>query len=254
MKKEKFVIIPVTGRRRSGKDTFATIAKEKYGATAIVALSDWFKKLLAVEFKIPLDDFYSANKDLSLEKPIILKADNVRRLKSKASSAMGPTIDVRVSKISVNKWEGRKIESIRDLMIWFAHEVITLNLGDEFHNIVTDQAIRSVDDPGKMSVVFVTDARQFRQSKYFKDNYEFTYPLKIVRTEGPQDNTPPEKMVDEFPENYFYATVVNDGSLEDLEAKVKKFMGQVRSDVKQKLKSGDVVAPKSKGRTKRLGV
>jgi hypothetical protein len=230
------IIIPIAGRRGSGKDTLAKMGIEKFGATASFALSDWFKRLLAHEFKIPLEDFYSSKKDERLAKPIVLKLNNIRALKSATSMMSGKTIDMRIAQISIMQWDGREIWSLRDLMIWFAEEVINNNLGKDFHNKIVEAEIDQLEEEeDRFAVVFVTDARQVEQADAFKTTHEFVYPIRITRPDGTNDSTVPEKAVDEFPDKYFFADIVNEGTLDELEVKVRRVLGRIRDDVKKRM-------------------
>lgn len=240
------IIVPITGRRASGKDTIARIGIEKFGCTGSVALSDWFKRLLAAHFKLPLEDFYSAKKDQDLERPLVIRRGDISRLLSSTSQMASKFVDVRYQKVSVMKWEGREIKSLRELMVWWANDVISENLGEELHNVITAQALDPKTQPvrirrkakrGEFDLIFITDARQYKQSAWFKTHgFEHVYPIKVVRPLGSFDQTAPEKAVDEFPEGYFFETIINDESLEVLEQKVVAVLGRIRADMRRKVR------------------
>lgn len=244
------IIIPITGRRASGKDTIASMGIEHYGCLGSVALSDWFKKLLSDHFKIPLADFYDTKKkDADLATPIIIRRGDIARMLSKTSQLAAKHVDVRYQKLSVAKWEGREIKSLRELMLWWADEVITKNFGETVHNAITAEAIKALprkhaSEDRDFDVIFVTDARQHGQSAWFKSaGFQHVYPIKIVRTLGTLDQTAPEKATDEFPNGYFFDTIVNDedptapkeANLEALRVKVGATIGKIRADLKRKL-------------------
>jgi len=242
------IIIPITGRRASGKDTIAQMGIEHYGCTASVALSDWFKKVLSDHFKIPLADFYSPKKDAELETPIIIRRGDIARMLSKTSQLASKHVDVRYQKLSVAKWEGRECRSLRELMIWWADEVITKNFGETVHNAITAEAISKIErkhagEENAFDVIFVTDARQFGQSSWFKANFKHVYPIKITRPLGTLDQTFPEKATEEFPPEYFFATIVNEENpgaskeenLAVLKEKVGEVIGKIRVDLKRSL-------------------
>lgn len=230
MEKE-VVIVPITGRRGSGKDSIARIAIEKFRCAGSVALSTWFKTLLSAEFKIPIEDFHSSKKDEPFARPIVIGMSNLRRLKSAMSAQSGKGTDISITKIPVGRWDGRQIDSIRDLMVWFAHEFVTVNLGDQFHNEMTDKLIEAIPLTERYNVIFVTDARQFKQSVYYSKRYKHFYPIHVSRPTGPQDTSAPEVATDEFPQGYFFARVINDGSIEKLEAGVLKLLQWIRRDL-----------------------
>ncbi len=240
------ILVTITGRRGSGKDALAKIGVEKFGCAGSVALSDWFKKILAKEFRLPLADFYSEKKDEPFKTPIRLSMGDFRRLKR---NLIDLGMLLQVDRMSVVKWENREIGSIRELMLWFANEWITKEYGDEFHCKVTEaQALKQVPrKEGAYNVIFITDARQLRQVNFFKKSYE-VFPIKIDRPDGPHDSNSVENAVDEFPESgYFFDTIVNDGTLEDLESKVKNILTSLKENVAQKYNT-EVKQPPTKAK------
>lgn len=223
------ILVVLTGRRGSAKDSVADIAIQKFGALGKVALADWFKKELSNEFKIPLVKFYSAEKDATLSSPIVISRPNLRALMQR----LGFLGFNNMHRVSTSRWEGRQINSIRELMLWFGHEVVTGFAGDEFHCKVTEaQALSKMSGrPNHANLIFITDARQYIQSKYFLDKYPFVFPVLVTRSGGSADDHPVEKSVDEFPSNYFFHTVENDGTLDDLEDKVKGLLVAIKDEV-----------------------
>lgn len=223
------ILVVLTGRRGSAKDSVADIAIKKFGAVGKVALADWFKQELSKEFKIPLDKFYSAEKDATLSTPIVISRPNLRALMQR----MGFLGFNGIHRVSTSKWEGRQINSIRELMLWFGHEIVTNFAGDEFHCKVTESSslAKLPRKEHHANVIFVTDARQYIQSKYFVDKYPFVFPVLVTRPNGSADDHPVERSVDEFPSNYFFHTVENDGTLDDLEDKVKELLVAIKDEV-----------------------
>jgi hypothetical protein len=251
------VIIPITGRRLSGKDTVAKLAIEKFSCTGSVALSDWFKVLLAKHFSLPLENFYSAKKDEPFDRPIVIRHGDISRLLSATSQSASVFVDVRYQKLSISRWIGREVKSIRELMIWWANEVVSgsKELGEGLHNAITAGAIKKIvdaenkRDPKKDSpnVILVTDVRRHGQSVWFSDKpdsypeteprFKHVYPIKIERPLGTLDQDPSEMAVDEFPDNYFFATIVNDEDISALEQKVQEVLGKIRADLRTKFRT-----------------
>lgn len=237
------IIVPITGRRKSGKDTVASLAVSKFRCSGTIALGDWFKVLLSKHFKVPLDHFYGPERDRPLPQPIQLRHSDISRLIASAGSSVGNHVDVRFQKISISKWVGRQINSLRELMIWFAQEVITNSVGADIHNQITQKAITNfLKDrpihPRAFDVVLIPDVRQYPQSVWFsskaqwsdkKPRYEFVYPIKIERPDGTFDQTSEEVAVDAFPAGYFFETIVNDGTIAELEGKVKETLERIRA-------------------------
>jgi hypothetical protein len=237
------VIIPLTGRTKSGKDAIAQIGVDKFGCTSALALSDWFKKILSSEFNIPLENFYNTLKDEPLIKPIVLDMGNLRRLKREWSGKAG--LGAVTDRIAVSKWRGRQINSIRELMQWWAHEVVNGTVGPEFHCKVLEQDyLKNVKRDNDINVIFITDAREYSQSNYFVSKYPSVYPVKLVKSGEKELDHPGEHAVDKFPEGYFYETIENNGTLEDLELKVKTLLSNIMTDVKRRY---EIHAPAKKG-------
>ena len=226
------VLIVLTGRRQHGKDTVADIGVDKFKCAGKVALADWFKKVLANEFRIPLENFYdAAEKDKPLDKPIVLTRPNLRNLVMQ----LGEHGFNNVNSLSTMKWWGRTINSLRDLMLWFGNEVVTNNCGDTFHCQVTERSFKALKRSSSINAIFVTDARKYEQSKYFVDKFPFVFPVRVIRPGGTDDNHQVEVANDLFPEEYFFETIVNDGSLKDLETKVKDLLMTIKAEVGAKL-------------------
>jgi hypothetical protein len=228
------ILIVLTGRKRSGKDTFADFAIAKANCLAKTALADWFKEDLAKEFNLPLEKFYTDDKDKPLDTPIIItraKLDRLMVLLSERDVKQGYFPHT----FTTSRWEGRKIDSIRDLLIWFGSEVVRNNLGGEFHCEVTNQRIKDMKrNLTGNNVIFVTDARFLEQSKFFLDRYPYSYPVLIKRPGGSNSNDPTETANDNFPPGYFFDTIINDGTVKDFEDKAKIALKRISEDVKRK--------------------
>jgi len=227
------VLVVLTGRKGHGKDAVADIGISKYNCAGKVALADWFKKVLSTEFKIPLNKFYDVvDKDAVLSKPITINERNLRNL-VRAIETHGYK---GASRLSVSKWMGRQIHSLRDLMVWFGGEVVYKNVSPTFHCDVTVRALKDTprSDEGA-NVIFVTDARFYEQSKYFLERFPFVYTVRIQRPNGSNGDDMTEKCNDEFPDNYFFKTIINDGTIEDLTDKVGKVMMSIKRDLSKRL-------------------
>lgn len=222
------IYIVLTGRRRSGKDSLADIAIKDFGCAGKVALADWFKRVLSNEFKFHLHKFYSEEKDYALVPPIVLDRGHLRNLMMQ----LGAAGFNNVNRISTSKWEGRQINSLRELMLWFGHDVVTKNCGDEFHCKVTEKALAAVPrKPNHANIIFVTDARQYIQSKYFLDKYPFVFPVRVTRPDSSNDEHAVEKSVDEFPADYFFAEINNNKTLAGLKTAAKNLLLEVKGAV-----------------------
>ena len=228
------IYVVLTGRKFHGKDSVADLAISKYGNIYKFALADWFKKSLSDQFNIPLDKFYNS-KDSILEKPLIL----TEQVLSDAQCAVSANGYLEAALIPMGKWKDRQICSLRELMIWFGAELVRTNCGGEFHCKVTDRNIQAYPrNFSNINIIFITDARFLEQSQYWK-KYEFVYPVKVVRPGSSNENVTSEREVDEFPAGYFFTTIMNDGSLEDLGIKVDAMLQDIKLDVKGKLKVRD---------------
>ena len=243
------ILVVLTGRRGSAKDSVADIAINKFGAAGKVALADWFKQELSKEFKLPLVNFYSAEKDATLSSPIVISRSNLRALMQR----LGFLGFNNLHRVSTSRWEGRQINSIRELMLWFGHEIVTGFCGDAFHCVVTEMQTLSKlpRRANHANVIFVTDARQYIQSKYFMDKYPYVFPVLVTRSGGSADDHPVEKSVDEFPSNYFFHTVENDGTLDDLEDKVKELLVAIKDEVTRRSGGTPEVVKQKKKVTKK---
>lgn len=240
------VLIVLTGRRQHGKDTVADIGINKFNCTAKLALADWFKEELSREFKIPIEKFYDINeKDKKFDSPLILTKANVRHLLMR----IGDLGFNNVNRISTMKWWGRQLFSLRDMMLWFGHEFVTKNCGDTFHCKVTERRLADIQRNGEVNAIFITDARQFGQSNYFKEKFAYVYPVRVVRPGGTEDNHAVEIAGDSFPEGYFFETIVNDGDVLNLENSVKDLLIKVKNDLGNRLNKATATT-KSHGATK----
>lgn len=226
------VLIVLTGRRQHGKDTVADIGIKKFKCAGKLALADWFKEELSKEFRIPLEKFYDCEeKDKEFGKPIILTKANVRNLLMR----VGDLGFNNVNRISTMKWWGRQLRSIREMMLWFGHEFVTKNCGDTFHCEVTERRLGDIQRNGEVNAIFITDARKFEQSNYFKKKFVYVYPVRVTRPGGTEDDHFVEKANDAFPEDYFFETIVNDGELSDLENSVKDLLVKVKNSLGARL-------------------
>ena len=226
------IFVVLTGRRGHGKDTVADIAIEKFKCSAKVALADWFKEELSKEFRIPIERFYDQKlKEEPFEKPVVVQRKNLRSLLLK----IGEYGFMNVNRLSTVKWEGRELKTTRDMMLWFGHDLVTVCCGDDFHCKVTDEQ-RIADLPRKpnhANIFFITDARKYLQSKYFVEKYKHVFPIKVTMPNGSHDDHMVERAVDEFPPDYFFAELKNDGDLKDLEEKVHKMLLAIKKSVKK---------------------
>lgn len=224
------IYIVLTGRRGSGKDSVADIAIKDFGCAGKVGLADWFKKELSEEFRIELHKFYSEQKDMDFCPPIVLSLRHIRGMVNRLADAGYPG----THRMATGKWDGRELKTIRQLMLWFGHDVVTQTCGDAFHCEVTEKrGLPKVPRvPGNhVNIVFITDARQYEQSKYFLDKYPFVFPVQVVRAGGTQDTHPVEASTDGFPERYFFHVVENNGTMEELGKKVQKMLLSVKKEV-----------------------
>lgn len=244
------VYIVLTGRRGHGKDTVADIAINKFDCAGKVALADWFKKALAKVFRINIAKFYdTTQKDEVFMQPIIVNDTHLRGLMRVLRDEYGYEDAVR---ISTSRWRGRKIDSIRDLMLWFGNEVIYKNCGSDFHNVATERLIANLPRKKPVNAIFISDARLYGQSKYFIDNYPHVYAIKIIRPNGSKDLHPVENAADQFPKDYFFRTIINDGTVADLDVKIKIILEEIKTDLAKKLKIPKV--PKSKSELRRMTI
>lgn len=225
-------MIVLTGRKRTGKDTLAdiTMAKSNEANVSKFALADWFKHALSNVFKLPIDKFYSEEKDAILDTPIVITKALMDRLMVVLNEN-----DVKHGYVmfSTSKWIGRQINSIRELLIWFGSEVVRNNLGGEYHCEVTYKKMQDASRKSitNYNILILTDARFLEQSKFFKDRYEHSYAVLIKRPGLDESNDPTETANDNFPTGYFFDTIINDGTLEDYEKKISQTLERINRDV-----------------------
>lgn len=223
------IYVVLTGRRGHGKDTVAGMMAN-YGANHSVALADWLKELLAKEFFLPVGDFYDEKiKDAPLAKPIVL---NVKHLHHFVNALVEHGYK-NYANMATSKWYGVQFDTLRDLMVWFGHDFVNELCGEQFHCSITDKRIEKIKsaDSADKNVILITDGRVYGQSKYWVDRYPLVFTVKVEKPGGPMDNNALENSVDQFPAGYFYATIINDGSKEDLDQKVKTLMEKILADV-----------------------
>lgn len=231
------ILVVLTGRRSHGKDAVADIAIKDFGATGKVAQADWFKQLLSRVFGIPLEKFHNTEKDALLVKPIVVTNNHLRLLMVDVGKYAFGYNNLNTARFSTSKWIGRQINSIRELMLWFGHDVISSNFGDTFHSAVTEQLFLS-KLPRKedhANLIFITDARQVAQSNYFVQKYPFAFPVLVERPDSSADSHPVETSVNTFAKEYFFHTIQNDGSLEDLKGGVKELLVKIKNEVNRRL-------------------
>lgn len=230
------VYVVLTGRTGSGKDTFAKIGVEKYGCAGYAALSDWFKKVLSDEFKLSIETFYSDLKERPFKSPIMVSRRNLRNLKKAWADHGG--LSMGADRIATSQWVGRQLSSPREMMQWFAQDVVNKTVGPEFHcKVLEETYFKTAPRSNEINLFFITDARNYKQSKYFKDKYPDVYTVKLVGSTDSEGSVHSSELdVERFPKNYFDAVIKNDGSLEDFEKEIGGFLESVMSDLKRKYK------------------
>jgi hypothetical protein len=141
-------------------------------------------------------------------------------------------------RIAAAKWINRQINSPREMMLWFGHDVVSMHCGPKFHCQVTEKRLARIPrKPNHANIIFITDARMHEESKYFVDKFPLAFPVLIDRTNSSSDDHPVERSVDEFPAGYFFHTLKNDGALEELPEKVKQMLLAVKNEVTRRMEN-----------------
>lgn len=113
------MIISISGKKRSGKDTVADMLTKAFGYKK-VSFADKLKEVVALGMNIPIEDFYSDKKDEILKTPLIINEEKTLDLLDELLK-IKEYIDnyTHLKLLMVNK----EFTSIRSLLQWFGTEI-----------------------------------------------------------------------------------------------------------------------------------
>lgn len=196
------MIIGLTARARSGKDTFGKYLQDAFLERDIefqtTAFAYRLKQMCLEHFNLTRDQLWGDSKEI---------------------------VDTRYTKPFVNgcKWEREQlckytIENNLDEMYWTPREIMQA-LGSFYRRIDPNFWVRKLDENlrylGSNNVI-ITDVRHINECEYVKDHGIL---IKIVKEDaakihGMQHES--ETALDDKPDDYFDIIVSNNGTLEDL--------------------------------------
>jgi hypothetical protein len=201
--------ILLTGRKGSGKDTWASIANELHpDRVAALAVADWFKVLLSNVTKQPVQAFYDERKEASYATPLVMDRRLQIRLGLELTTTLsrfGVAHEHAVIYKNLELHKGKVFKSNRELMIWFGQYINQVFGSDDVHCKILLRAIDKLP-PGK-DLVIVTDARTHHESSHLKETAkERGYgcvTVKVINKHAKQSDAAIEQAADQFPDNYF---------------------------------------------------
>jgi len=206
------ILILLQGDPGSGRRTVADIAVGKFNCTGSISINHWCVGVLSNEFKVPLEDFFDSK---PFEKPIIVKRSNMSKLLMK----IGEYGFNNVNRISTGRWYGYLIMSPQVLLTWFRDMFVTKNCGLGFHLKVTKERFIDKWESRKESehnAFLITDLNGDITSKDIQSlRPAFIFTVTVSKT--PKEAT---------------YLLLNDGTLSDLENKVKDMLLSVKEQAK----------------------
>lgn len=195
------MIISLSGRARSGKDTVGGMLKgfKRY------AFADTLKKYCAESFDLPLDMFHNDNlKDKPFEKPIKLNVD----LLNKISDVMEFETHNHYYKVGC----GTILVSPRHLLQFVGTDLVRKCVDDDFWINKTVQSLKNEKDNA-----FISDSRFSNERKALK-----TLGAKLILVKRGQNINGGHVSENDLGSESEYDIVIdNNGSLSELEEKVK---------------------------------
>jgi hypothetical protein len=210
------ILIALRGKPGSGQKDVADIGIEKFNCTGKTAILDWQKKLLSDEFGVSLE-LLNSEEPVVLDRPFAVKPSNIRRLLMK----LGEYGFSNINRVSTGKWNGRYIATTEDMINWFSKEFVLAICGDMFVGEVTKNLgikpiVRKEDQT--YDVIFVTDVETDAQINALKHGISLFFVVSVDKTDT---------------NALAFESIVNDGSLVDLELKVRDMLLKVQEEVKR---------------------
>jgi len=207
MDKGKGLLVALSGRARSGKDTFAEylidILESEYGRSFKVdAFAHKLKQMCLEHFNLSREQLWGDDKE---------------------------KVDLRYPyKLKIQQYPGSPFyeydAGYKPMRYWTPREIMQ-ELGSFYRKIDRDFWVRKLDERWKYASytdLVITDVRHINECEYVKDNKGIL--IRVLRGD-PQNihnmEHESETALDEFGDDYFDINIQNDGSLEDLQAVAK---------------------------------
>ena len=164
----KKVLFGIAGKANSGKDTVARIINDKlrtsqFNNDTIIHFADNLKGILSMLYGLPIEAFYSSNKDntfIDLKTNKIIHNDelkNYHEIKVKGLYSLNPYTDSSLN------WR----ISIRKLMQFFGTDVCRTYLGENIWvNSTINTALKSIEEN---KYCIIADVRFANEAKAIKD-------------------------------------------------------------------------------------
>lgn len=212
-------LILLTGRKKSGKDTFADLAKQILPDQVMsIAVADWFKELLTSAFHLDINLFYDEDlKERPFPNPLILSDVYCLALGDELEHVLDRLGIVHEGRSKIDShlipFMNLEIQTPRRLMEWFGFEFIrNCFKSDDIHCLITskrlDFKLTNSSQPKKF--VVITDARSFHESEYFTQKWPgASIRVKLLNPNIEQSQSGIEKATDDFPSGWFDHTLTN---------------------------------------------
>jgi len=156
------MIIALSGRARSGKDTCADILVSKHNFTKI-SLADPIRELCSKVFNIPVSTFLSDElKEKPFEEPVYLGYSRIIDIIEVIEDNWGFDID-KVSHLNMLKLAGEQLKHPRHILQVVGTEVIRNNVDKDIFLKLADKRIGNTSKN-----IVITDCRFSNERKWFK--------------------------------------------------------------------------------------
>jgi len=145
------LIISISGKARSGKDTISDILVKYYGYRKI-SWADPMKMILSEALSIDLEDFYSDTKDDARE--VAISAENAVKILDILTETYGEVDNYTNVRLSL---QNTTHKSIRELLQWFGTNICRDMIDNEIWIKITLDSL----DPSDLIVI--PDARMYNE-------------------------------------------------------------------------------------------
>lgn len=218
------VVVMLTARRGSGKDTIADYAIDKLNCQTKFAQAEILKQSAMKVFGLSADNV-SGGKDTPFETPLTLDVKQLRKM----ITELGDLGCAGYRQIPSSKWLHRCFNTPRQLLVWYAEDILKKYLGEAFF---IKHLLKTIDkyerDNSRNNIIFVTDVRFYElEALTLTAQYSKVYPIKVIRNDIEKLDLRSENSIDVFPDDFFYATIENNGSLDDLYTKVDGIISNI---------------------------
>lgn len=213
------MLITLSGRARSGKDTTGDILVEKFNFTKI-ALADPLRSLCSKVFDIPLNTFLDDNlKEKAFEYPVSLTASDLGYIMAIVEHEWGFEVTEEAAR-QMKEFEGFAFENPRKILQIVGTEIIRGSIDDAIFLKLADKRINSCPTD-----VVVTDVRFKVEQEWAKNKGAIMCLIKRPNNKLKVDSHRSENELDD--ETMFRTVFTNDADLSRFQIEVTEYFNEI---------------------------